>query len=338
MRLRPLLLAPLALALACCGLPTVSPAPPTPWDAGPVPDAGVDAGRDAGGAGLDAGEIAPPPPEGAVRVASFNVHRFFDTVCDSAECGAGAYEALPSPEQFSRRADQIAMAIESLAVDAVLLQEIESQAAFDALSARLPRLSAAVFAETGLPGSVDVGLLARGGLVEVRRHRATHPLVLPDGTTSRFARELLEVHLLVDGAPVVLFAAHLRSKNNDDPARRLAEAQAAAQIVAATSAERPGALVVLGGDLNDEPGSPPLAALEAAGELLRVASELPAGGDSTYWYDGRGQAIDHLLLDTRAAGGYVAGSVRVAHGPAGFTFGGSDHAALVADFALPAAQ
>lgn len=336
MRLRPLLFAlPLALAVACCGLPTAAPAPSAPWDAGAGPDAGAEAGGDAG---TDAGEITPPPHGSAVRVASFNVHRFFDTVCESSECGAGAYEELPSPERFEARAQQIAAAIRSLNADAVMLQEIESQASFDALAARLPELTTGVFAEINLPGSVDVGLFARGELVEVRKHRETHPLVLPDGTTTRFAREFLEVHLTVRGAPVVLFTSHFRSKSNDDPARRLAEAQAAGEIVAATAAERPGALVVFGGDLNDEPGSPPIAALEASGELLRVAGELPEGEDATYWYDGRGHAIDHLFFQTRAGGGYLAGSARVARGEYGFAFGGSDHAALVADFTLPAAN
>ncbi len=305
------------------------------------------AGRDAGASDAESGDGStfgpldagshdagdPSPPEGRIRVASFNVRRFFDTVCDSAACGGDEYEELPTQRQFEDRAQQIAAAIRGLGVHAVLLQEIETQAAFDALAQRLPEMTAGAFGEIGLPGSVDVGILARGQLDEVRKHRADKVLTRPDGSRTYFSRELLEAHLRIGEAPVALFVAHFRSKNNDDPGRRLAEAQAAAEIIAATAAERPETLVVFGGDLNDEPGSAPLAALESPGGLVRVAGELPDDEAGTYWYSGP-HAIDHLFIDARASGAYVPGTVRVAHG-VGWGLGGSDHAALVADFLPP---
>ncbi|MGI5864112.1 MAG: endonuclease/exonuclease/phosphatase family protein [Myxococcales bacterium] len=334
----PLFLALLASAAVLASCHPRTPAelygrPPVVRDAG-VPGPG---GADAGVAEpLDAGSDdagVPQPPEGRLRVATYNVRRLFDTVCDSQACGGNEFEEVPNERQFAERADQIATAIRGLAAHAVLLQEIETQAAFDALAARLPEMTAGAFGEIGVPGSVDVGILARGEIDEVRKHRAHKVLTRPDGTQTCFSRELLEVHLQIEDAPVVLFAAHFRSKSNDDPGRRLAEAQAAAEIIAATSAERPEALVVFGGDLNDEPGSAPLEAIESSGGLVRVAGELPDDEAGTYWYSGP-HAIDHLFIDTRASGAYVPGTARVAHG-VGWGLGGSDHAALVADFLPP---
>ena len=104
------------------------------------------------------------------------------------------------------------------------------------------------------------------------RVRADEVLTRPDGSTTTFSRELLEVHVTKAGRAIIFFAAHFRSKSNDDPGRRLAEAQATRRIVDAVAAANPRALVVLGGDLNDTPGSPPLDALTGNGGLLRAAA------------------------------------------------------------------
>ncbi|HEY3359845.1 MAG TPA: endonuclease/exonuclease/phosphatase family protein [Polyangia bacterium] len=298
-------------------------------------------GADAGPA--DATPDAPVPlapgvtprPAGAVRLATFNVRRLFDATCDSGSCAAGDFEELPTAAAFAAHVDQIAVAILSLDATAVALQEIENQAALDALQARLaPWLPHGVLGETGAPGSMDVAVVAALPILEVRRHRQ-ELLTRPDGTTTYFSRELLEVHLDAGGGRVVLVSAHFRSQYQDDPGRRLAEAQAAARIVTATGVELPTALVVLAGDLNDWAGSPPIDALEASGDLVRVEAELPAAEQVTV-YDSYGAlAIDHLMQDVHAGGAYVAGSVRIVRATAGAGLGGSDHAAVLADFTLP---
>lgn len=288
--------------------------------------------------GCETPTVHPVRPDGSVRIAAFNVHRFFDTVCHSGRCGGSAYEALPSPEAFAAQADRLARAIDALDADVVLLGEIETQASLDALTARLPRyqdtaqVRRSALGETGAPASVDVAVLSAHPITTVRGHR-DQVLTRPDGTTTRFSRELLEAHLDTPGGRTVVFSAHFRSKVDDDPGRRYAEADAARGIVADTAREFPGALVVLGGDLNDVPGSPPLEALERDGVLLRVSSDRPASETWTYSYFGDLQAIDHLHL-ARGGGSYVPGSFRAVREPRG-GYGGSDHAAVTADF-LPA--
>ncbi|QDE91308.1 endonuclease [Myxococcus xanthus] len=284
--------------------------------------------------GAACGPLQPPDTalEGSVRIAAFNVQRLFDTVCDSDECGGGNYEALPTPSEFGLQADRLASAISRLNADVVLLAEVETQASLDALTSRLPRFGYSELGETGAAASVDVAVLSVHPITDVRGHRE-RTLWRPDGSATRFSRELLEVHLDVEGKKVIVFSAHFRSKSNDDAGRRFAEAVATRDIVAGAAQAAPDALVVLGGDLNDVPGSEPITALERDSALLRVSSDRPASETWTYTYHGDNQAIDHLYL-ARGGGSYVPGSFRAARDPRG-GYGGSDHAAVYADF-LPA--
>lgn len=288
-----------------------------------------------GGEGEGTTAMAPdlPAPDPAdIVFATFNVHLFFDTVCDSGQCGHSDFEEAATPEFFAYRADQLAAAILALDADIVLLQEVEDQTCLDALTERLgDEYPSAVLGETDFAASVDVALLSRHPILELRRHGDT-PLQRPSGGQTYFAREFLEVHLDGDGHRVIAFAAHFKAKNDDDPERRLLEAERAREIVDASAVEHPGALIVMGGDLNDTPDSPPLAALTADGGMLRVAADI-APDDWTYRYNDTRSAIDHLLLATAATGGrYVAGSALVFHGETGDGWGGSDHAALRASF------
>ncbi|MEZ4452715.1 MAG: endonuclease/exonuclease/phosphatase family protein [Nannocystaceae bacterium] len=268
-----------------------------------------------------------------VTIATFNVRRFFDTVCQSGKCGPDDYEEAPSEAAFAARSDQIAQAIAELEADVVLLEEIEDQACVDALTARLDGIVSAHIGELGFAASLDTVVLARLPTVAVVSH-ASETFPRTDGGTTSFTRDLLEVHLDLDGHRVIVFAAHFRSKVDDDPGRREAEGRRAGEIMAIRAAEYPSALIVLGGDLNDTPGSPPLIALAGAAKVLRVASDLE--DDATYVFSGVPQAIDHLFLAEDATGGaYVAGSAKVFRtleqwGWDGW--GGSDHAALRASF------
>lgn len=307
-----------ALALACR-----APAPGEPDPDAGAPDAAADVHRE------------PAPDPRIVRVATFNVHRFFDTTCDSGRCGGDQYEELPSPENFARRADQIAHAVARLDADVVLLQEVETAASLRALSERLgPSWPTAVLGEIGTPASVDVAVLARDPLRAVRTHR-DRVLRRPDGSETSFSRELLEVELDRGGRTIIAFAAHLRSMVGDDPGRRLAEARTSREIVGARAAERPDALVVFGGDCNDTPGSPTLDALVEGGVLERAAGGRPEAELATYVFGGQAIALDYLFRARDAAGALVPGGVSAlwdslpARG-----YGGSDHAALRAVYSF----
>jgi endonuclease/exonuclease/phosphatase family metal-dependent hydrolase len=299
-------------------------------DAGPA-DAGP---ADAFVATLDPG--VTPRPAGAIRLATFNVRRFFDTTCNSGQCGGSNYEELPTPADFDARAQTLATAILGLDATAVALQEIETQVSLDALTAHLmSEYPSAVLGTITSAGSVNTAVIARLPILDVRHH-ANLPLTEDGGVVTWFSRDFLEVHLDAGGGGrVILFAAHFRSQANDDPARRLVEAQTAATLVVASAAEFPAALVVLGGDLNDQPGSPPIDALEASGDLVRVERDLSPDAQVTVYDTYGALALDHLLIDVHAGGAFVPGTALVVRSAPGVGLAGSDHAALIADFTLP---
>lgn len=322
------------LGLALCAVSCTDRVNPSPLPAdGDDDDVQVDAGSSSGEPDASVEDAGPiTPREQVIRVATYNVHLFFDTTCDSGNCGSGDFEDVPSQSEFEERAAEIAAAIEKLDADVIALEEVENQECLDAIDTALKDRGldypVAVLGETNFPASVDVAVLARGSLVDVTTHRDT-PLPLPSGGTTTFARELLEVRLSYRGVTVDMFAAHFRSKNDDDPERRFAEGKAAGAIVSKAGADHPTEFVVLGGDLNDVPGSEPLEALEDAGGLLRLAADRPLDAQGTYTFNGQNQAIDHLYGAGAARAAYVAGSATSLRD--GFGFGGSDHAALRAD-------
>lgn len=320
----------LALASAsACADETLAPRP----SGTDVADAGG-AGDDASAADPDGGTSRRP---GVIRVATFNVRRFFDTACDTGKCGPTDFEEQPSQATFDAQVDTLAKGIALIDPDVIALEEIENTRCLDALTAKLASLGKtfpiAHLGEIGAPGSVDVAVLARGALTEIKTHRSTR-ITLPTGGTTTFSRELLEVRMTFGARQVVMFAAHFRSQSNDDPARRLAEARASRTIVTQAAAELPDALVVLGGDLNDTPGSDTIDALEEGAALLRVAKDLPVADQATYTFQGQKNAIDHIFVAAAQAARYVPKSAVVFRDDPRGSFAGSDHAALGADFSI----
>ncbi len=269
-----------------------------------------------------------------IRIGTYNVKRFFNTTCDSGHCGEDEWEPLVSAAAYNDRLTAISGALSIINADIMLLQEIETRGCAEDLSNWLePRYPVVVLGETGYDASLDVAVLSGGELVSVIDH-GDESLPLSGGGSTTFLREFPEVHLDFDGTRVIVFPAHFKSKASDDPAQRLAEAQGAYRIVSAVAGRYPHALVVMGGDLNDTPGSPPLAALETGDALKRVADELTQDRDATYSYRGDPQAIDHLFWGQQAGGAYIAGSAQVVK-DGQIYLGDSDHAALRADFFLP---
>jgi uncharacterized protein len=278
-------------------------------------------------AAVDAGMDSPAgaPARGAIRVATFNVHRLFDTVCDSGSCGGGDFEEVVTQAELDQRTTILAASITQLDADVIALEEIENAVVFDALRARLSGYVTAELGETGAPASMDVAILARGPASEIRRHR-DEPLVRPDGSATTFSRELLEARLTIGERRVVFFAAHFRSKVDDDPGRRIAEASKTREIMTAVAGEDASALVVLAGDLNDTPDSDAIHALEGDGALVRVAQDVPPARQATFERDGLALALDHVFVTKNGAARYVPMSATVVAGL------GSDHSALRADF------
>lgn len=283
----------------------------------------------------DASDVVETIDAPQTRISTFNVRRLFDRTCDSGQCDGDDFEEVPSEQEYDLTLQRTADAITAMDADVVLLQEIENAIVLDDLRSRLdPEYNVSVMGETGFAASLDVAVIARGELLETRKYRESRALELPGGGQSEFTREFLEVRLQIEGEELIVFCTHFKSQSNDNPDRRLAEAQEAREIVDEVVAANPEALVVLGGDLNDTPGSDPLEALMGNGGLQRAGAELPAEQMWTYDYRGDRQAIDHLLIAPSNGGGYVENTARTVRDANGTGLADSDHAALLADFEL----
>tara|TARA_B100000674_G_scaffold489029_1_gene502236 strand:+ start:587 stop:1513 length:927 start_codon:yes stop_codon:yes gene_type:complete len=274
------------------------------------------------------------PPEATIKIATFNVSRYFDMACDTGECWEGAYEDYPTPSEFNAKSAQLVNAIKDLNADVIVLQEVENEECLNVLKKELgPAFTSMVMGETGAPGSLDVATLSRADVLEIRTHR-NYSIPHPDGGWTKFSREFLEVHMDWKGWRVIVFNAHFKSKTNDDPGRRLAEAMKARQLIEATAKEYPYALIILAGDINDVPNSPPLNELEKGGLMHRIAKEIPSGGDWTYNYFGNLRAIDHIFLVNSGWGEFKSGTAMVHRDNGASGWGGSDHSAVSGSFMI----
>lgn len=318
----------LFLSLALLGCASESSSTP-----GVIRDSGVPVVEDAVvDAAPETDAAWAPPGDGAVRFVALNVHRLFDSTCDTGTCASGDYEEVLSPSQIALRTERLADTFQRLRADVVLVEEVETAPLLDGIADRMPggRWSR-VLGETGFSASVDVGVMARFPITSVVTHR-DRVLTRPDGSKTTFARELLEVHLDVRGKEAIVFCAHFRSKASDDPGRRWAEAVGAREILTEVATAHPDALSLLGGDLNDVPGSPPLVALEEGGALVRVSQSLPESTIATFVFAGVPQAIDHFYAARGGMPRYVPSSFHAVFDPGARGLAGSDHAGIVADF------
>jgi predicted extracellular nuclease len=289
-------------------------------------------GGSAGTPVQDAASDSPTPTGPQVRIMTFNVARFFDSTCDSGKCTSSDFEETLTAAQMDAKAQRIADAVKAVNPDILMTQEYEKDSCLQLVQSKLgSAYPSRVFGDKGYKGYLNTGLISKGTVVETRHH-ADDLFQEADGTITTFSRDLLEVLLDFSGHQVLAFSAHFRSKSSDDPARRLAEAKKAREIILARAQELPNAIVVLGGDLNDTPGSDPINALTQNGGLLRVASDLPASDDWTYAYNGSKDAIDHIMLAPTVGGSYVGLSAKPDRDANKSTLGGSDHCALQADF------
>lgn len=321
-----------ALATALLLLVTLSVSGCGPQDPSNVNNtSNTTTGRTDMGGGEDMGGEDMSAPA-ALTVASFNVRFLFDTTCDSGRCGSGQFEQLPSGGELEARIAQLQDAIRTLDADVIIFQEIETRELFDQLTSSFAQeYPTREFGETGGSASLDVGIISRWSFAEVRRHKADTVLTTSEGARTSFARELLEVHVTRQGKRAIIFGAHLTSKSSDSTGeRREAEADKAAQIALASAGEFPGALVVVGGDLNDTPDSAPLMRMVTRG-MTNTADGQPADTYFSYIYQGRRQVIDHLLFVPHDGVGYDRDAMTSFHDN-GDGFAGSDHGAVRARF------
>ena len=239
-----------------------------------------------------------PNPAKRISVATWNVHNFFDTVCDSGACGGDNYEPSVSQSAYFDKLNSVVSGIRFINADVMLLQEIENQTCFDDIIKELNSNSkqevSGVFGEQGKAASMDVGIIVRGQIKGVQKYRDDHPIAQPDGTTKLLARELLQADIVLhNGVELTAFTTHFVSKATDAVGdRRQGEADLTQKILAEYVQAHPERLVVFGGDLNDFPDSPQIQALSRDGILTSVTKNMSANEILT-WRNA--SALDHIF-------------------------------------------
>lgn len=301
-------LAPIAYAAGCSESPESATPPATP----PAP--------------------MPPASQAQVRVATFNVHRLFDTVCDSKNCGGKNYEPQPSQEEYDAQIADIARSIRTIDADIVLLQEIEKESSVIDLQNALSIYPAYAFGECGYRASLDVAILTRGTIDAVETYRSGYSYTDPTGKPRPLSRELIRADIDLNGIKISAFTTHLVSRVSDPTgARRRAEAAYTQQVIAEFAAQNPQRFIVFGGDLNDTPTDTTVIDLEKDGILIRDAKNLPP---ATVYTWGNEVAFDHLFHNAPLSP-HWAKTARICNDNPATGLGTSDHCALKSTYTFP---
>ncbi|MFD5012305.1 endonuclease/exonuclease/phosphatase family protein [Streptomyces chartreusis] len=143
------------------------------------------------------------------------------------------------------------------------------------------------------PRGIDIGILSRHPITSVRSHIFD---TNPERADKRlFSRDCPEFEIELDDTPLVVLGNHLKSKADDDPDLRLAQAKRVAEIYRAALERSPH--VIVAGDLNDFPDSEAVAVLRDTG--LRDVMDHPAyrGKPGTHGdCKSERDKIDYLML------------------------------------------
>jgi endonuclease/exonuclease/phosphatase family metal-dependent hydrolase len=201
------------------------------------------------------------------------------------------------------RMDRLDAAVAARGFDLLLLQEVSpAPGSADPAPWSCPSLRglSRVYVQTGEWEGRPEGLavLTAGGISSVRSHR------LPGGAGD-MDRGLLHVTATIGGRPVHAMTTHLAFREEDE-SLRVAQARAVARVVADVRAAHPEDVVVLGGDLNDVPGSAAVRVLTATGLRSACTGEQarrPTFAAENPWVgaDQRpGRRLDHLLVSPQA--------------------------------------
>lgn len=286
--------------------PDVAPQPsPGPMSSVPVPDAetgGPDPSPGSTPSSSPAPDITVPtcltPQPVRFRVLTLNIH--------AARTNAGRLEL-----------DRVAAELSAWRPDVVLLQEVDNGRTRSRLVAQAKVLGNRL----GLAWVDGPNRTFRGGLTG-NAILSRFPVLAADnhslpGRRGLIPRGLLQATLEIAGREVEVYSAHLDHASSD--ARR-AQAQAVARILGRSS--RP---VILGGDLNAVPGTPPVRSLTGAG-LVDAWSAVGRGAGHTVPAYSPRRRIDYVLADAT----FVPVGARVLRSSV------SDHRAVLARLSIQA--
>lgn len=282
-----------------------------------------DAGSDSGGGG------APPDPQ-PLSIVTWNVHNLVDDRHDGAP-----QEWVEDTAEWNAHRQAVGVVLANLDADIVALQEVEHLGVLDELNTEElgGRYPYRELVDANDPRGIDVGLLSKVALGSVVTHKDDE--FTREGETAptyQYSRDCLEVHLQFNSRSLVLLLVHYKAKENDNPAKRLAEAQHTRAIADGIIAASPttGALII--GDFNDVPGSLPYdwtIGLEPP-HWSNAADHVTAGDRWTFDYEGSHELVDQQIASPTLGPLVDGASAEIWH--TAEVTAASDHAPLLATY------
>ncbi|MFO0761501.1 MAG: hypothetical protein U0359_33790 [Byssovorax sp.] len=283
-----------------------------------------------GGTGGEGGSLPPPVP---VTIVDWNTHNFFDTINDNPNGD------VLTKTQYVKKRQTIGAVLAELNADVVVLAEVETKNILVDLNKN--ELSSDYGTVELIDGNdargIDIGLLSKIKPDAIISHKDEFFQSSETKASYQYSRDCLEVHLTVNGRKLVLLGSHLKAKEpTDNPDKRFAEAEHTRAIADAITKKDPATAVLILGDLNDVPGSPPLKAIAGKAPSLYVdaADAAPADQRYSFVYQGTKELIDHQMQSPLLAKMLDPASVLIKHGPGvdDSSAAASDHAPIRATY------
>ncbi len=289
----------------------------------------------AGGAGGEststgAGGSGGAAPAGPVRIATWNLHNFFDTVEDNSN------DSEDSQSQAAYDA-KLAAAVATLAEmdpDILLVIEVENEGILEDMNAALGSAYPHRHLTDGNdPRGVDIGVMSKLPIAEVVSHlEDKFALEGTSNPTYSYSRDCPEYHFRIGSQNLVLLGTHFKAKGPpDNPEKRLAEAQHTRAIADFLVSNDPELAVAILGDFNDLPDSPPYDAIALEDpNYVDAASFVPQADQWSFNFEGNLELIDHLMMNPVLEALLDPASVDIPH--TSDVEDASDHAPIVATF------
>ncbi len=250
-----------------------------------------------GGSGGGGGSPMPKDPL-PLRVLNWNVHNLENDKDDSGAPG----ETIVSTAEYTSHRQAVGIVLKEVDADIVVLAEVENKAVLDDLNKT--ELGNKYLAASLIDGNdyrgVDIGVLSKVPIDSVVSHEGdAFPLNGTQGPNYYFSRDCPEIHIQFNGRKMVFLGAHFKAKSNDDPIKRLAEAQRTRAIADGLAKQDPSRAIAVLGDFNDTPDSPPYLAVVGSGatKFTDTTLSIAQANRWSYNFQGKLELIDYQIVN-----------------------------------------
>jgi len=292
------------LGASACGQEGIVASTSTSSTSGDSGGSGGAGGSGSGGSTGIGGAETPKP----LKVLNWNLHNFFDKKKDTS----ADEEQVLSTADYNAKVAQVGALLAELDPDVAILPEVENVGILDDVNeTKLGGAYVTKLTDSNDFRGLDIGILSKVPLDSVVTHVTDmfKRLDLVGGQSYKYSRDAVEVHITFNTRKIVLLGVHYRSKGTgmaetDDKDKRMAEAQHTRAIADAIALAEPKTAIVILGDFNDLPGSPPVNWTVQGDPKSKPKVGFFASTDAitetdryTFVYNGAKELIDHQIAN-----------------------------------------